>query len=134
VTLAVLTNLTQYTYNHASLMRAHKATHWQRHGPTYLVALSVPLVCADLVRHLLQDGGQWPSPGSDMFRPNCKHGVLGFKCLTPIGWIFSVFCTYTGFTLLIVGTLWAADFVPKLQAAWKKSHRRSRQSTSISQV
>lgn len=29
-------------------------THWQRYGPTYLLAIATPLVLADQVRHVLQ--------------------------------------------------------------------------------
>lgn len=81
VTLAVLTNVAQYVYNHDKVFRRNKLTHWQRHGPFYLVLLSVPLVMADLTRHALQDAGEWPSPGSDMYQPNCHH-TWGLRCLT----------------------------------------------------
>ena len=31
-----------------------RGTHWQRYGPLYLVGIAVPLVMADLTRHVLQ--------------------------------------------------------------------------------
>ena len=43
VNLAVLTNLTQYVW-HQQLKKTWKRGHWERFGPVYLCALSVPLV------------------------------------------------------------------------------------------
>ena len=38
------------------ILSAHSCsgTHWQRYGPLYLMLLAVPLVMADLTRHVLQ--------------------------------------------------------------------------------
>jgi hypothetical protein len=32
-----------------------------------------------------------------MYRDDCDEvsGIQGLKCLTLVGWIFSIFCTYT---------------------------------------
>ena len=43
VNLAVLTNLTQYVW-HQQMKKTWKRGHWERFGPVYLCALSVPLV------------------------------------------------------------------------------------------
>ena len=51
LTLAALTNLAQYT---AWKAKTRRGTHWHVYGPTYLVSLSIPLVMADLLRHVLQ--------------------------------------------------------------------------------
>ena len=51
VTLAILTNVSQYVY-HKSAFR--KGSHLQQYGPFYLTLLAVPLVMADLTRHVLQ--------------------------------------------------------------------------------
>lgn len=40
---------------------SRKGTHWQTYGPLYLVCISVPLVMADLTRHVLQ-GDPFPQP------------------------------------------------------------------------
>ena len=47
VNLAVLTNLTQYICTQQA-KKTWKKTHWSKYGPVYFVALSVPLVMADL--------------------------------------------------------------------------------------
>ena len=45
----------------------------QRYASFYLVALAVPLIMADLLRHVLQDSGIWPASGpwsSAMYVPD----------------------------------------------------------------
>ena len=54
VTLACLTNLTQYVH-WKGVTSKRRGSFWRRHGPTILCALAVPLVMLDLTRHLLQD-------------------------------------------------------------------------------
>lgn len=132
VTLAVLTNLTQLTF--AGSKRRKNRSHWNKYGPTYLVGMSIPLVMADLTRHVLQDAGMWGNcvlqctpaidptqasydcPGSAMYRPNCD--VDGIRCLSTIGWVFTVLFTYSGFACLVVGTLWSADLHLKIKKAY----------------
>ena len=44
--------------------------------------------------------------GSSMFVDDCPYserGLGGFRCLSAIGWLFTIFFTYTGFALLIAG-------------------------------
>lgn len=43
-----------------------------------------------------QDSGVWPPPGSSMYRDDCDDasGIKGLACLTLVGWIFSIGCTY----------------------------------------
>ena len=54
------------------------------------------------------------------------------QCTRQVGWVFTVFCTYIGFALLIVGTFWSADFVPKVSAAWKAlRHAGDRTSSAV---
>ena len=132
INLAVLTNLTQHTFSRTG-----------RVGPTLLVAASVPLICADLFRHVLQDSGVWSSSDSHMYLPpdaasSCDPGAAGdalcraphsaggfghaapwscnanlhlcvcpeasIRCLSRIGWIFTILCTYTGFLCLFAGS------------------------------
>ena len=100
VTLAILTNLTQYTYTVQS-KKTWKTSHWQKYGPVYFVGLSVPLVMADLTRHVLQDSHFW---NASMYRPGCDQD--DFKCLSVIGWLFTVCFTYLGFLSLFIGVLW----------------------------
>ena len=51
-----------------------------------------------------QDAGVWTGPSSRMYRDDCSPvtGLHGFYCLSLTGWVFSIFCTYTGFVLMIV--------------------------------
>mmetsp|Transcript_12344 Transcript_12344/g.19460 ORF Transcript_12344/g.19460 Transcript_12344/m.19460 type:complete len:121 (+) Transcript_12344:671-1033(+) len=50
----------------------------------------------------------------------CTEGAETFGCLTPVGWIFTVGCTYLGFALFIFANLWNANFVGKVAAVRKK--------------
>jgi hypothetical protein len=43
-----------------------------------------------------------------------------FKCLSSIGWIFTIFCTYIGFAILMFATMWNADLIGKLAAMREK--------------
>lgn len=95
-----------------------KKTHWEIYGPVYFTALSVPLVMADLTRHILQDASIWPSPGSDEYRPDCTPD--GIRCLSLIGWLFTIVFTWSGFLFLLLGVLWSADIHNKLRKAWKQ--------------
>eukprot|EP00899_Mesostigma_viride_P024730 jgi/Mesvir1/5441/Mv15500-RA.1 len=176
VTLALLTNIAQYVYAHRPTRpecAARGLGFWQRHGPLLLVLASVPLVMADLTRHVLQDSGYWPGgPGrwsSSMYqsdptsvccgvglpagqacepedaaagaaichRPRslggyghhhwwdcsaerhscqCEGHVL---CLTPIGWLFTIVCTYSGFACLMAGIFWSLGLFHKLRSQWR---------------
>ena len=48
VTAVVLTNLSQFVWSKAA-SKSGDLTHWQRYGPTYLLALATPLILADQV-------------------------------------------------------------------------------------
>mmetsp|Transcript_5129 Transcript_5129/g.14338 ORF Transcript_5129/g.14338 Transcript_5129/m.14338 type:complete len:145 (-) Transcript_5129:175-609(-) len=124
VTLALITNLAQYVL-HKCFTRP-PFSHWQQFGPFYICALGVPLIMADLTRHILQDSDVWPSPGSDMYRSDCKystHGIGGLRCLSWVGLTFTILATYSGFACLIWGMLWATDIHKKLSAAWSVIRR-----------
>ena len=101
--------------------RSRRGTHWHIFGPTYLVTAAAFLIMADLVRHVLQDLGWWPSgpwPGSSEYRHGCESENM--SCLSAVGWIFTVVCTYSGFILLFIGTMWSANIVSKLKAIREK--------------
>lgn len=98
-------------------------THWQKYGPTYLTVVASLLVCADQVRHVLQDQDIWPAgdwPGSSQYRSDCPDE--SFQCLSTVGWLFTIVFTYSGFILLMVGSLWNANIMDKLaelKEQWK---------------
>ncbi|GFR45242.1 hypothetical protein Agub_g6346 [Astrephomene gubernaculifera] len=124
LTLAILTNLAQYT---AWKGAARSGTPWRRFGPSWLLLAATPLLCADLVRHCLQDAGIWDGPSSRMYRPGCAPvtGLHGFACLSVTGWLFSIAATYSGFALMVTAVLWSSNLVPKLRAAWRDVQRSS---------
>lgn len=111
ITLTMMVGITAYTF-YTSKRRYGR--HFHKYGPTYLVIMSTLLIMADLMRHVLQDANIWPEPGSRQYNPGCHDET--FHCLSPVGWIFTIFCTYIGFALLMFGTMWNADLIGKLQA------------------
>eukprot|EP01023_Acetabularia_acetabulum_P010735 TRINITY_DN14892_c0_g1_i1.p4 TRINITY_DN14892_c0_g1~~TRINITY_DN14892_c0_g1_i1.p4 ORF type:complete len:136 (-),score=18.91 TRINITY_DN14892_c0_g1_i1:593-1000(-) len=92
--------------------------HWQKYGPIYLVSLALPLIMADLTRHVMLDHG-WCGAACAMYRDdNCPYADI--RCLSLVGWLVTIVFTYSGFACLIIGTLWSANMVGKIKVAWSK--------------
>ena len=115
ITLTMMIGITAYTFY---CTKRRKGVHFHVYGPTYLMILASILVMADLMRHVLQDANIWPEPGSRQYNPGCHEET--FKCLSSIGWIFTIFCTYIGFAILMFATMWNADLIGKLAAMREK--------------
>jgi len=116
-----MTNLCQYLYHKCVNMRANAGSHFSKFGPFYLACIATPLVVVDILRHILVDNNIWtvndrPSPA--MYRPGCDSSTIA--CLSAIGWIMTVGCTYTGYALLVVATVWASNVVPRIRSLWRK--------------
>jgi len=105
-------------------------------GPFILTLCCVPLIMADLVRHVLQDTGVWKEcdrPPDVIWDSSCTWASNQFKCselpavgcvpnshenmahLSIVGVLFTICFTYCGFALLFIGTLWNANIVKKLK-------------------
>jgi len=66
---------------------------WRRWGPVSVLGLAVPLIMADLVRHMLQDVGVWGECGdsvayprvnaTDPFPPSCTWSSSQYRCSVP---------------------------------------------------
>jgi len=97
-------------------IRKRTGTHWQRFGPTYFVSLAVPLVMADLTRHLLLD--HLHISELKEYRSGCPDENV--RCLTVLGWFFTIIFTYLGFLCLFIGSLWNANICEKIQEIKKK--------------
>jgi len=124
----MMLGLTAYVAYHA---KTRYGTYWHRWGPTYLTIMAGILVMADLTRHVVEDLGWW-SPyqdngwGAEEYREGCPTEDMG--CLSPVGWLFTIVATYTGFTLLVIGTLWNANICDKLKdlrAEWRRLRKKS---------
>jgi len=117
-----MTNIAQYLFHKCC---SRPSPHLHKFGPFYIVLLAVPLVMADLTRHVLVDAGIWTpadSPSPVMYRDGCDSPTMA--CLSVIGWIFTVFCTYTGYLLLLVATLWASGIAPRVKALFRRFCRQ----------
>ncbi|KAN0036728.1 hypothetical protein ACTFIV_002035 [Dictyostelium citrinum] len=118
ITLTILTNLAQYHF-HKCTKRPSNRGHWSKFGPFYLTAIAVPLATFDILRHILVDNSIWTihsfiSPAA--YRPGCENENI--TCLSVMGWFSAIVFTYTGYACLLVGTIWAADLIPKIRKAW----------------
>lgn len=63
------------------------------------------------------------NPGEDCYTcwtdGMCSEGAESFRCLTTVGWIVTIVCTYIGFSLFFVGVLWNSRLLPKMIEQWK---------------
>jgi len=104
--------------------RTKRAKKSYRYVPFFMTVLASLLIMADLLRHVLQDVGLWkagPWPGSSEYRADCPEETM--RCLSPLGVVFTIICTYSGFVLLFVATMWNASMIQKLKAIrqqWRK--------------
>jgi len=115
ITLGMLIIMSLYT---AYTVKRRTLPHWNKYGPLYLTLFAVPLIMADLLRHVLQDVGAWPSPGSNEYRSNCSSENV--SCLSVVGIFFTIVMTYSGFALLVFGSLWNANICDKLREIREK--------------
>lgn len=116
LTAVLLIGLAFYTYRGRS---KRSGTSWQVNGPTILCCVAIPLILADLTRHVLQDYGVWPEKGwwsSAQFAGDCGN----LTCLSVVGVLFTIIFTYTGFACMLWGSLWNADICGKVKLLRKK--------------
>jgi len=106
---------------YCALTKRRKLPFQQKFGPFILTVIAALLIMADLLRHVLQDVNIWkagPWPGSSEYRSGCAEENI--SCLSAIGWIFTIGCTYSGFVLLFWGTMWNANLIAKLKQIRKQ--------------
>jgi len=110
-------------------------------GPLILTMCAAPLIMGDLTRHVLQDTGVWKEcdrAPDVIWNSSCDWASNQYKCtelpavgclpdsheniahLSPMGVLFTICFTYSGFALLFVGTLWNANIVKKLKLMKKQ--------------
>jgi len=121
VTLTMMIAMLAYTIYS---LRNRAPPHCNKYDPLYFVIASVPLVMADLTRHLILDhvSVHWLLE----YRKGCGHETV--VCLTVVGVIFTIVCTYLGFLCLFIGSLWNANICEKireLRAKWRELRREA---------
>jgi len=104
--------------------RTRFGSHWQIYGPLYLTIIASLMILADPTRHLMRDTGAWDSSDSDEYREDCHTEDI--SCLSVAGWTITIMCTYVGFALLAVATLWNANICDKIRD-FKEKWRKLRQ-------
>jgi len=116
ITLAILILLNAYMIWSARKYR-RGLPHFKCYGPLYLTIIASFLIMADLLRHLLLDHNIWTNGGGE-YRDNCN--TENIKCLSVTGWLITFGCTYVGFVLLFIGTLWSANIVAKVKELYRR--------------
>lgn len=115
---------------------------WKRNGPLILVCIAIPLIMADIIRHVLQDEGVWlsciPKPEGGCYWYSSAEYKSGeaettsdenLTHLSTIGILFAIVATYSGFILLAFGTLWNANIMAKiklLKEQWRTLRAQAR--------
>jgi len=113
VTLALLSNIAQFIFHKCG---KRNGRHFHKWGPFYLALLAIPLVLIDLSRHVLVDYGYLT--GAGMYRNNCNSANI--SCLSPLGWFTTIFCTYSGYVLLVIANIWVSNLHMKIRDSWRK--------------
>jgi len=109
ITLAMMILVNGFMIWSLKKRRHMKAWHC-KYGPLLLTCLAGLLVIADPIRHLMCDYDLWD--GCGMYAGGDAENLTN---LSPIGWLFTIVFTYSGFTCLFVGVFWNADIVKKLK-------------------
>jgi len=92
--------------------------HWLIYGPFYLTLLSGMLVIMDPLRHILVDANVWSGPSGSEYRNGCNEETM--RCFTLTGWFITFGCTYVGFILLFIATIWNANLGPKIKKLYQQ--------------
>eukprot|EP01132_Coremiostelium_polycephalum_P003582 gene3582-4462_t len=120
ITLAILTNLAQYHLWKCKQRRSDLG-HWHQYGPFYLTVIAIPLATFDILRHILVDNGLWTANSRyppNEYRPGCTSGNI--RCLSVLGVFSAIIFTYSGYILLMIGTIWCAGIHTKMIKLWQK--------------
>jgi len=138
IRLAALTNIAQYVAWNTS---KRKGSFVHKYGPLFLTCLAVPLVMADLTRHVLLDSGyatgacaysdaasyvadqqcRWnPDPNIGCWNTDFWHSGASMyygegDALSFTGVMFTIVLTYTGFACMIIGVFWNVDIMQKIK-------------------
>jgi len=88
----------------------------RKFGPFLCICVATVLIVADPLRHVLMDHKDLPQ-WFGQYRADCNAENL--SCLSAAGALFVTF-TYVGFTFLVIGTLWNANFLDKMTAIRNK--------------
>eukprot|EP00744_Colponema_vietnamica_P006136 GILI01008933.1.p3 GENE.GILI01008933.1~~GILI01008933.1.p3 ORF type:complete len:122 (-),score=40.05 GILI01008933.1:88-453(-) len=94
-----------------------RGSHLMKFGPLYCSILALPLIMADLTRHVLLDAGL-----IDLVMFNDDDS------LTWVGIVFTIICTWSGYFFLFAAALWQANIHLKIQSGiqWCKKRRAAR--------
>jgi len=111
IDLAIFTNIVQYAYHRTLKTRKDKQPFCRKWGPFNCLLAATVLTMADLVRHLVNDA--WGV--AKEFQP----GYEGFPHLSVYGWVFTIFCTWSGFILLFIGIFWLINIPAKMRNQWR---------------
>lgn len=125
MTLALCIGICIYVYR---CSKSREAGYESKYGPFLCVFIASFFILADPSRHILQDLNIWPAPSSSEYREDCDEESI--RCLSVVGLIFTIICTWLGFFLLVCGNLWNAHILQHCQSIaykWKQLRRMARE-------
>mmetsp|Transcript_76720 Transcript_76720/g.237620 ORF Transcript_76720/g.237620 Transcript_76720/m.237620 type:complete len:165 (+) Transcript_76720:360-854(+) len=137
----------QFVYGKTKRVRQGKPF-FRKWGPFLCIFASLFLMMADLTRHLVNDAwgtdctsldrdafpdsvlgfrnsptGGFTPVGPDFEKycrsVNAANEYTSTGALSVYGWVFTIFCTWSGFALLFVGIFWALSLPQKVAAQWR---------------
>jgi hypothetical protein len=127
LTGAMMIVFVSYTAWATHKRRRHIASFWRRCGPLLCAIYAALLIMIEPTRHLVMDNTGGIIGGTNFrwllveYRADCPDE--NFKCFAAGGWIFTFACTWIGFALLTISTLWLIDArqkVRQFRAKWRQ--------------
>lgn len=116
ITLTMMLGLLIYGFTRIKARKAMMRRGWSVRGPFYLMIVAFFFVMAEPTRHVLNDSGMWP--GGSQYRPYCP--TKSFRCLSVVGWVVTIFCSYLGFITLFAAVLWDVDILRDIKEKWRE--------------
>jgi hypothetical protein len=130
LTGAMMIVFVSYTAWSTHKRRRHISSFWIRCGPLLCAIYAALLIMLEPIRHLVMDHTSGIIGGTNFrwllaeYRSGCD--AENYTCFATGGWIFTFACTWTGFLLLMISTLWLIDARQKFRqfrAKWRQIRR-----------
>lgn len=110
INLAIFTNMLQFVARRTAC-RSHYG-YMRKWGPFWCVFWGMVGTLTDLTRHLLNDS-------FDILPMDNDDGSLSIY-----GWTMTIFATWVGAALLLIGILWDTKLLQKVGSAWRNARGR----------
>lgn len=135
INFAMLTNILQFVFVMTKRSRAGMPL-GRKWGPLLCVFAALLLIMVDPTRWVMKTS--WGTACTELDRDANPGSGLGIRSsaegsYTPLNakydeycysqsvanWNFAIYCTWSGFILLLIGTFWVSNIAPKIVAQWR---------------